>query len=79
MPLHRYAVPLAVVVCFFLACPRASALATEHFGNDPINAGDYGFGRDVLAVANLSSRFYWYEVNGDPLATSLHEPSGFFR
>jgi hypothetical protein len=66
MPPGKYAVPFAVAVCLFGFCPRAYALATEHFGNDPIDASEYKFGGDVLAVANLQSRFYWYEVNGDP-------------
>jgi hypothetical protein len=53
----------ALAVCLFGTGLRASALATEHFGNDPITQG---YTADVLALANLPGRFYWFEVNGDP-------------
>lgn len=65
MPARRYAIPLVAVACLLGICLRAHALATEHFGNDPVPAG-YNFGRDVLELADLQSRIYWYEVNGDP-------------
>jgi hypothetical protein len=46
--------------------PRALALATEHFGNAPVPQGFVDLGGEALALANLKSRFYWYEVNGNP-------------
>ncbi len=45
---------------------RAFGLATEHHGNAPIGPG-WNFPADVLAVANLPTRVYWREVNGDPM------------
>jgi hypothetical protein len=57
------AVIIVSAICLFGMSLRAFALATEAFGNDPIRQG---FGPDVLELANLKSRFYWYEVNGDP-------------
>jgi hypothetical protein len=44
---------------------RAFALATEHHGNQPIGPG-WSIPADVLAVANLPSRVYWREINGNP-------------
>src|SRR5262249_42962754 len=44
---------------------RAFGLATEQHGNQPIGPG-WNIAGDVLAVANLPSRVYWREVNGDP-------------
>jgi hypothetical protein len=57
---------LAVAVGLFGATQRALALATEHFGNDPVPPGFIQQGQDALDLANLPSRFYWYEVNGNP-------------
>jgi hypothetical protein len=45
--------------------PRAFALATEQVGNAPIQGG-LNFGSELLAAVNLTSRVYWYEVNGNP-------------
>jgi hypothetical protein len=56
---------VAAALCLLGATPRAQALATEHFGNEPIGTG-YNFGQAVRDVANLKSRVYWYEVNGNP-------------
>ena len=48
------------------AVPSAAyALATESLGNAPIGAG-WGFDSKLLAVVNVHSRVYWYEVNGNP-------------
>ena len=61
------------------ASSRALALATEHFGNDPLAPGFPDISADARALANLKQRFYWYEVNGNPTffyrgdATSLSE------
>jgi hypothetical protein len=57
----------AMVVCVILAAMpvQAFGLATEHHGNAPIGAG-WNFPADVLRVANLPSRVYWREINGDP-------------
>ena len=44
---------------------RAFGLATEHHGNAPIGPG-WRFPAGVVAVANLPSRVYWREMNGDP-------------
>jgi hypothetical protein len=57
---------LGLAVCLCGTTPRALALATEHFGNDPVAPGFLNLGRDALALANLKSRVYWYEVNGNP-------------
>jgi hypothetical protein len=60
----RSAAVLTVAIVIFLAVvQRVFALATEHFGNEPVA---WSFAQEVLAVANLKSRVYWYEVNGDP-------------
>src|SRR5437867_392270 len=56
---------LVVILLLFADTPQALALATEHFGNEPVPQG-WGFSKEVLALANLKSRVYWYEVNGDP-------------
>jgi hypothetical protein len=56
---------LALVAALaFAGC--AFALATEHFGREPIVAQQWSFNPKVVEVANLPSRHYWYEVNGDP-------------
>jgi hypothetical protein len=56
----------ALVLILLAALPAlALALATEHHGNQPIGPG-WKFPADVLAVANLPSRVYWRELNGDP-------------
>src|SRR5262249_60817902 len=34
-------------------------------GNSPIGSG-WNFPADVVRVANLASRLYWREINGDP-------------
>ncbi len=52
-------------LCLLGTTPRAHGLATEHFGNDAIGTG-WNLGQPVLDLANLKSRFYWYEVNGNP-------------
>src|SRR5579883_1729230 len=64
----------AVLSSLFLgltgASSRALALATEHFGHEPVPPGFVGvfdFRADALALANLKQRFYWYEVNGNPV------------
>jgi hypothetical protein len=59
------AILLAVVLLFGLV-DRLLALATEHFGNEPLPPGGLISDNNLSAVANLPSRFYWYEVNGDP-------------
>ncbi len=56
---------LALAGCLIEAQSPAWALATEHFGNAPVPLG-FNFGPGVLHLANLQSRFYWYEVNGNP-------------
>lgn len=57
---------LALIV--FLAMSRpAFGLATEHFGNDPIRPNFINLGSAEVALANLKTRFYWREVNGDPM------------
>src|SRR5262245_31881819 len=49
-----------------LACPAAIfGLATEQFGNGPITMG-LGLDDTVMKAANVDSRVYWYEVNGNP-------------
>src|SRR5262245_23554073 len=48
-----------------LALP-VGLIATEHFGHAPVSATQWTFREDVVRVANLPSRHYWYEVNGDP-------------
>src|SRR5262245_45500866 len=50
----------------FVSSPRALALATEHFDTNPVPAGFINLSPDALALANLKSRFYWREVNGNP-------------
>jgi hypothetical protein len=57
-----------MMVCVILAALplRALGLATEHHGNAPIGAG-WNFPADVVRVANLPSRVYWREINGDPM------------
>ncbi len=60
-------IALAAACCLLGLVPRAFALAFEYFGNDPIPPGyDQSFGPGILALGNLKSRIYWYEVNGDP-------------
>ncbi len=59
----------AVLVLAFglLGTPgRALGLATEHFGNAPVPAGFVDLGPEALALANLKTRVYWHEVNGNP-------------
>jgi hypothetical protein len=65
--LGGYGVRIIVVVAIVMAAPvpRAFALATEQIGNDPIRGG-LNFGAEVLAAVNLTSRVYWFEVNGNP-------------
>ena len=49
-----------------LASPGATfGLATEQFGNAPITMG-LGLDATVMKAANVHSRVYWYEVNGNP-------------
>ncbi len=57
----------AMMVCVILvAMPlQAFGLATEHHGNAPIGPG-WNFPADVVRVADLPSRVYWREINGDP-------------
>ncbi len=57
---------LTLAACLLGATPRAFALATEHFGSDPVPPGFVQFGPGALDLANLPSRFYWCEVNGNP-------------
>lgn len=60
-------VPRLVAVLVLLALAgSALAIATEHFDNHPIKAQEWNFREDVVAVANLPSRHYWVEINGDP-------------
>ncbi len=67
MPRRLRVVALAAACCLLGLVPRAFALAFEYFGNDPIPPGyDQSFGPGILALGNLKSRIYWYEVNGDP-------------
>jgi hypothetical protein len=54
---------LALVGWLYGWTHQALALATEHFGNDPVTLN---LGQDVRALANLKTRFYWFEVNGNP-------------
>src|SRR5260221_4601772 len=63
----RNAVPRWVILTILLTASagRAYALATEHVGSGPITNG-LNFGPDLLAAANLESRVYWNEVNGNP-------------
>ncbi|MGH7606858.1 MAG: HEAT repeat domain-containing protein, partial [Gemmatimonadales bacterium] len=57
---------LLVTLLLLAALPGlALALATEHHGNAPIGP-QWNFPADVLGVANLKSRTYWREINGDP-------------
>ncbi len=64
---RRAATALLSLVLGLLATPsRALALATEHFGNDPVPGDFVNFGPVGLALANLKSRLYWYEVNSNP-------------
>ena len=57
---------LGLACCLFGMTPRVLALATEHFGNEPVPPGFLNLGVDALALANLKSRVYWHEVNGNP-------------
>jgi hypothetical protein len=57
---------VACAVILALLPFRAWGLATEHHGNAPIGAG-WNFPADVVRVANLPSRVYWREINGDPM------------
>jgi hypothetical protein len=57
---------LALAVSFLGPIPPVFALATEHHGNDPVPPGFVDLGPEALALANLKTRFYWFEVNGDP-------------
>jgi hypothetical protein len=67
IPGPRAAIPLlALAACLLGLTPRALALATEHFGSDPVSPGFLSLGREALDLANLPGRFYWYEVNGNP-------------
>lgn len=43
----------------------AWGLATEQFGNGPMNQS-FGLAPDVVEIANMDSRVYWYEVNSNP-------------
>jgi hypothetical protein len=66
-PAARGATAVLVLTLGLLATPgRALALATEHFGNDPVPAGFVNLGPEALALGNLKTRVYWREVNGDP-------------
>jgi hypothetical protein len=48
-----------------VAIPSAAhALATEQLGNAPIMG--WNFDAKLLAIVNVQSRVYWYEVNGNP-------------
>jgi HEAT repeats len=63
----RAATALFALALGLLATPsRVLALATEHFGNDPVPVGFLNLGHEALDLANLKSRLYWHEVNGDP-------------
>src|SRR5262245_12919563 len=55
----------ALGVALTLSAGSAHALATEHVGNEPVGPG-WNFGDELLAAVNVSSRVYWYEVNGNP-------------
>jgi hypothetical protein len=57
---------LALVACLVVPTSQALGLATEHFGNDPVPPGFIELGQAGLDLANLPSRFYWNEVNGNP-------------
>ncbi|WP_020473907.1 hypothetical protein [Zavarzinella formosa] len=48
-----------------LAPSLACGLATEQLGNGPLNQS-FGLADDLLAIANMDSRVYWYEVNANP-------------
>src|SRR5713226_1970355 len=63
--LRLFAGLVAVAVCLLAANPKALALATERFGNDPLGE-DFGLGKSALELANLKTRVYYYEVNGNP-------------
>jgi hypothetical protein len=66
-PAGRGMLAFLVLTFGLLAMPgRALALATEHFGNDPVPAGFVNLGAEAVALANLKTRVYWYEVNGNP-------------
>lgn len=53
------------LACVLLIPAIASALATEQIGNGPINQS-FGLAPDVMDIANMDSRVYWYEVNANP-------------
>jgi hypothetical protein len=65
--LGGYWIPIVVFLVTVLGgpAPRAFALATEQLGNAPIRGG-LNFGAELLSAVNLTSRVYWYEVNGNP-------------
>jgi hypothetical protein len=65
--LGRCGIPIITVIVIAMAAPapRAFALATEQRGNAPIQGG-LNFGAELLTAVNLTSRVYWYEVNGNP-------------
>jgi hypothetical protein len=56
---------LAVAVCLLGSNPKALALATERFGNDPLSE-TFGLDMNALGLANLKTRVYYYEVNANP-------------
>jgi hypothetical protein len=57
---------LALAALLVVVAQRADALATEHWGKDPVPEGWITFTEDLRPVLNDPARFYWYEVNGDP-------------
>jgi len=65
---------ILAALLFTLLIPSAvHALATESLGNAPIGDG-WGFDSKLLAVVNVHSRVYWYEVNGNPFFFFKGEP-----
>ncbi len=58
----------ALAVLLVTTLPAAAlALATEHYGNAPINPDQWNLPAGVADVVNNPGRDYWYEVNGWPV------------
>jgi len=62
MMIHR---TITLAIAFFILARPVFGLATEHHGCTPIGP-EWRFPADVIRVANLPSRLYWREINGDP-------------
>ena len=57
---------LKLAFLWLLVLPAlARGLATEQLGNGPLNQS-FGLAPDVVEIASMDSRVYWYEVNANP-------------